>query len=249
MDHSYYKILLKHGFFRTKVHLNQTDKKGKLFISIFGSLGLINFIIFNYTQFIIFLEYTETYIAKSYISLPIAITITWAITYVYHRKNKPVQDFWNTKRQETIDDLIVYARQSAADIRTAEELQHQEKPLPVEIRDNLMQNDLLVLKQITDLNYNYLTHKEVRQLGLYITHVAHYFRFLSRTTNSQIQIHNLETSIIIAESMLVDLLISFRITDRIIIDALTRPLSRYHVNDNIIQRRKILKNRTQRMLL
>lgn len=249
MNLSYYKILIKQDFFRMKFHLSRTDKKGKLLILSFILLGIINFLIFNYVQFIRFLEYVEPTIAKNYISLPIAIMITWVIAYVYHRKNKPVQDFWNTKRQETIDDVIIYTRQSSGAIRQVEELHHQGKSFPVGLGNSLMQNDLVALQQIAGLNYNYLTHKEVRQLGMYIRSIANYFGFLSRATNSQIQIDNLETDIVTAEHMIVDLLVSFKIIDKIIIDALTRPLSVYHVNDRIIQQRQISKDRIQRMLL
>ena len=249
MNLNYYGILVKQYLCRIKFHLNRTDKKGKLLIMSFVFLEVLNYISFNYVEFIKFLENIEPYIAKSYVSLPIAILVTWLIAYVFHKKNKPMQNFWDTKRQETIDDVLTYARQSAGSIRQVEELHHQRKSFPTGLVNSLTQNDLFALQQIANINYNYLTHKEVRQLGLYIRSIANYFGFLSRMTNSQIQIDNLEKDILTAEHMLVDLLISFKIKDKIIIDALTRPLSTYHVNDNIIQNRKIEKYRIKNMLL
>ena len=144
--------------------------------------------------------------------------------------------------------MIIYTRQSASSIRQAEELAHQGKSFPVGLANSLMQNDLFALKQIANINYNYLTHKEVRKLGMYIRSVANYFEFLSKSSHSQIEINNLETDILTAEHMIVDLLISFKITNKITIDALTKPLSIHHVNDSIIQNRKIEKNRIQNML-
>lgn len=248
MNLSYYKIIIKKDFFRLRLHLNKTDKKSKFLISSFIFLGILNFIIFNYQGTVNFLEYNESYFAKTYVTLPIAILVTWLIAYLFHRKNKPVQDFWNTKRQETIEDVITFTRQSASSIRQVEELAHQGKSFPMGLVNSLTQNDLLALQQITNINYNYLTHKEVRKLGLYIRSVANYFRFLSRSSHSEIEINNLETDISTAENMIVDLLISFKITDKITIDGLTRPLSIYHANDSIIQHRKIDKNRIQNML-
>ena len=249
MDLSYYKIIIKQDFYRFRCHLSKTNKKGKFLIFSFVFIGILNFIIFNYEGFVNFLEYTESYFAKTYVSLPIAILLTWLIAYFFYRKNKPMQDFWNTKRQETIEDVIIYTRQSASSIRQVEELAHQGKSFPTGLVNSLTQNDLLALQQITNINYNYLTHKEVRKLGMYIRSVANYFGFLSKSSHSQIEIDNLETDILTAEHMIVDLLISFKITDKITIDALTKPLSIYYANDIIIQHRKIDKNRIQNILL
>ena len=245
----YYKIRIKQKFCTVKFHLSRTDKKGKLLILTFILFEICNFIIFNYAELIKFLEYVEPYIAKNYVSLPMAIMITWIIAYIYHRKNKPIQDFWNTKRQETINDVITFARQTAGDMRKAEELHHQGRLFSINIQNSFMRNNLLALDQIANINYNYLTHKEVRQLRLFVGSIINYFQFLSREKNTQNQINNLETDIVTAENMLVDLIISFKITDKVTIDMLISPLSVYHENDRIRQQREISKSRIQQMLL
>ncbi len=245
---NYYKIIITRDFYRFRFHFSKTDKKGRFLILSFVFLGILNFIFFNYERFIFYLERAEPYFEKTYVSLPIAILVTWVIAYFFHRKNKPIQNFWDTKRKETIDDVITYTRQSAGSIRQAEELYHQGKSFPTALGQSLMQNDLFALQQIASINYNYLTHKEVRKLGLFLRSIANYFGFLSKSSHSQIEINNLETDILTAEHMLVDLLISFKITNKITIDALTRPLSIYHVNDDIIRNRKIEKNRIANIL-
>ena len=247
MNSSYYKIRIRQNLSRLKHHIGQTDNKGKLCIVLFLLFEVVIFAIFGYVEFINFLEYVEPHIAKNYISLPLAIIITLVIAHIYHNKNKPVQDFWNTKRRETIDDVIIFARQSAGDIRSKEELCYLDQQLPRE--NSAVDNNLAALQQIANINYNYLTHKEVRQLNMYVRSIARYLQFLSQRTHSEIQIHNLETDIVTAERMLSDILISFKITDKITIDALTRPLSVHHVTDDIRQQREIIKHRIRQMLL
>ena len=86
MNLSYYKIRIKQNFFRIQFHLKRTDKKGKFLMLSFIFLEILNFILFNYDEFINFLETNEKYFAKSYVSLPIAIIVTWLIAYIYHKK-------------------------------------------------------------------------------------------------------------------------------------------------------------------
>ena len=84
MNLSYYKVLIKTNFYRLRFHLSKINKKGKLLIFSFIFLGILNFIIFNYERFVNFLEYIESYFEKTYVSLPIAILVTWLIAYFYH---------------------------------------------------------------------------------------------------------------------------------------------------------------------
>lgn len=230
---------LKHTYYRIKFHFQRTDKKSRIGIFTFVLLGMINAAAFNFHSFYNNLEYLEPFFNKSYVSFPLAIGITFFISYLFYRKNKPVQEMWNIKRGETIDSTITYTRQSSNTIRTIENAYVQKQQVNPRTIQLLTQSDLPSLIKICEENHTYLTNKEVRCIRMYVKFLSNYLKYLFNSTHTEMEDHNVQTDIAMSEGMIVNLLVDFRVKDKTIIDQLTQPLSNHIADKDTIQHREI----------
>lgn len=182
----------------------QTSNKISIILGV--TIHIILWSIFFQKPLIYFLENSvEPFLSKTYVSLSIALIIAFSISAFFNRKNKPLHDFWDSKRKETIIEVISHLRSIRANIRTAR--------LIYAIKDIQSLNQFFILSE------QFLTIKEAKNVLLSIQHYSN----LTKTTQ--------EKDVIECQKTLTEIILSFNLKDSTQINSLFKPISKMSSND------------------
>ena len=187
---SFFQVGLIWFYFKYAVPLKNTHTTNKISIILGVIAHTVLWSIFFQQSLIYFLENSlEPILSKAYFSLPLAIIGAFLISAFFNRKNKPLHDFWNSKRKDTIEEIMNHLRSVRANIRTS--------------RLSYAIVDIESLKQFFSLSEQFLTIKEARNVLLSIQHYSN----LTKTPQ--------EKDIIECQKALTEIILSFRFKEQI----------------------------------
>lgn len=176
------------------------------------------------------LSIIEEIFSKNYIVIPLTIIIAFIIGHHFHKKNKPVQDFWETKRRETIYDVTTCINQIQISLRSIEKHIIEIGKIPHNEIQVSFANKINELNRYIILNYQYLTNMETRQMDLISKEFQTYLNEITKHTQN---IQSKENSIITLESVTHRLIMNFKTIPSNLIYELLKPVSNYFVTDEI----------------
>ena len=208
------------------------DNKSKIgfFMSIFALIGL----------FLIFADDSthsslDSFFTKPYITIPLASITGFIIAHYFHRKNKPVQEFWEKKRHDVIYDTCNSIQQIQISLKSIEKHIVKMSQIPTNEIQVSFDSEMKKLKQYAILHNQYLTNMEARQIQLIAEDFHVYVLELIHPTNQSQQIK--EHRIITLESVIYRLITNFRTVPASQKLDLMKPISNYFITDEIISSR------------
>ncbi len=194
-------------------------------ISIGISLELVLVSLFYQSQFIDFVNKINTFLfEKPIIALLLAIISAWIIASIYNKRNKPMQNFWETQREETKKEIKEHLQFIRVNLRTMEI--EKNPPVLKNILDSFQVNMQNLFSLVTVCK-QYLTLGEIKWLTISAEAYGNYYTILRKYPTPQP--HQLEKPILESQKALTELIISFESKNSEEIERLIRPIS-----DNII---------------
>lgn len=208
------------------------DNKSKVGFTISISSLMILLFIFSHNDPLLTLE--EIF-SKNYIVIPLTSAIAFIIGHYFHKKNKPVQDFWETKRKETVYDVATCINQIQISLRSIEKHIIEIGKIPHNEIQESFNNKINELNRYIILNYQYLTNMETRQMDL----ISKEFQvYLNEITSSRQNLQSKENALITLESVTYRLIMNFQTVSVNLIEELLKPISNYFITDEITASRK-----------
>jgi len=229
-----------------KIHVLFCKIKGKIkFMRKIDKISIILGIIIHSVLWMLFLQTQiepyvslfEEHFSKTYITLPIAILLTLLISHFYHKKDKPNQEFWDTNRKETIDDIITYIRQAKSNLFELETFTNEPQKFQKSL-EFLFNNNISSIGNIASIHGQYLSNREHRRLRTLVQSISRYVSLLAKP---QIENHSelLVDSIELIEGTIAYLIIDFKLSSIDQINILLKPISKSTQNDSMNSRRHL----------
>ena len=174
-------------------------------------------------------------IFSKYLVIPLTSAIAFLIAHYFHKKNKPVQDFWERKRRDTIYDVSTCINQIQISLRSIEKSIIETSQIPINLIDISFNSEVKKLQKYIILHNQYITNMEARQLELIREYFQNYLNGLS--SFGQYSEQQKEQDIITLESVIDRLITGFKTVSANQVKELRKPISDYFTTTEIISSR------------